>query len=103
MANSENTENTENSLYSYAGFSQSDFHSFLDAPSLGRYFLDNVKNGYKTQKLPGASPDIEKLMQSVESSNISRVGYDEAASTLYVEFYRGKAKKSARAKAQGKL
>lgn len=39
-------------IYQYSGFSQDKFDSFINSPSLGRWFAAEIRGKYPMQKMP---------------------------------------------------
>lgn len=44
-------------IYQYSGFSQDKFDSFINSPSLGRWFAAEIRGKYPMQKMPKETQD----------------------------------------------
>ena len=47
-------------VYQYSGFSQDKFDSFINSPSLGRWFAAEIRGKYPMQKMPQEPQDESK-------------------------------------------
>ena len=55
-------------VYQYSGFSQDKFDSFINSPSLGRWFAAEIRGKYPMQKMPQESQSAEKPNEEEDSA-----------------------------------